>query len=319
VSDLAAARLGDERAFERLVAGHRHELHVHCYRMLGGIHDAEDAVQETLVAAWRGLGSFQERSSLRAWLYRIATNCCLRLARSRPQRRLSWDLAPARSPEDDLGSPGAEPVWIEPLVETDPAEAFGRRETVELAYVAALQHLPAKQRAVLVLCEVMQFPAVEVAGLLETTPAAVNSALQRARATLARLTPQSTQQHERLEADERRVVEAFVEAFVAADVRALVELLTEDVRFSMPPLPAWFDGLEDVAGFYEKRVFATRWRVLPWPDVNGQPAVMGYQEQEGEFRRSALMVFSFRDGRVSWIASFLEPALLAGMGAPETV
>jgi RNA polymerase sigma-70 factor (TIGR02960 family) len=189
---LADARRGDEAAFELLVERHRGELYAHCYRMLGSIQDAEDAVQESLLGAWRGLAGFEGRSSLRTWLFRVATNACLRLGARRPRRMLSFDHGPARADVHDLGEPVGGPVWLEPWPdqppgdeEADPAAAYARRESVELAFVAALQHLPATQRAVLILREVLGFSAAEVAGILGTTPASVNSAMQRARGPTA--------------------------------------------------------------------------------------------------------------------------------------
>lgn len=331
MNTLAAAQAGDEHAFAELVAGYRRELHVHCYRMLGSLEDAEEALQETLVAAWRGLGGFEQRSSLRAWLYRIATNCCLRIAGKRPKRVLSWDRGPARSPDDDIGTFLTEPVWLDPwpgdvpsLTGTDvdrgdPAAAFDQKEAVELAYVAALQHLPPNQRAVLILREVLAFSAAEVADLLDTSIQSVNSALQRARRTVATRTAvlagRRTQQAELLDADQRGAVAAFVTAFERGDVPALIELLAADVRFTMPPLPAWFDGRDDVAGFFSRRVFETRWRAMRI-EANGQPAVACYQERDGAFRLSALSVLGFRDGRICWIASFLDPAVLERTALP---
>jgi len=322
MSTLAAAQAGDEQAFAELVAGYRRELHVHCYRMLGSLDDADEALQETLLAAWRGLGGFEQRSSLRAWLYRIATNCSLRLASKRPMRMLSWDCGPARAPMDDLGAPVGGPIWLQPWPhdvtatgtdDADPAAAYGRKESVELAYIAALQHLPANQRAVLILREVLEFPAAEVADLLDTSTQSVNSALQRARKTVAARVPGRSQQDERLEADQRGLVDAFVEAFERGDISALVRLLAEDVRFTMPPLPAWFDGRDAVTEFFARRVFATTWRAVPL-ELNGQPGFAGYQQLSGSFRVGAVNVLSFRAGKVSWIASFLDPAVHARLG-----
>jgi len=323
MSTLAAAQAGDEAAFEQLVAGHRGELHAHCYRMLGSVHDADDALQETMVAAWRGLAGFEQRSSLRAWLYRIATNCCLRLASKRPRRILSWDHGPPRGPDDDLGEPLTERIFLEPwpgdLVarteEDVPEPSYGMKEAVELAYVAALQHLPANQRAVLILREVLSFTAAEVADMLDTSVASVNSALQRARRSVAERVPERSQQVERLTVDEQQVVNAFVNAWEHADVSAIVDLLAEDVRFTMPPLPAWFDGRTDVAAFIAERVFATPWRLVPVV-ANSQPAFACYQQVDGVFRLGAINVLSFRDGRISWIAAFLEPDVLARFGVP---
>jgi RNA polymerase sigma-70 factor (ECF subfamily) len=225
---LAEARSGDPAAFERLVASYRNELYAHCYRMLGSVHDAEDALQESLLGAWRGLAGFAGRSSLRAWLYRISTNACLRLIARRPRRIRSADYGPPRQGTDDLGAPVTEPIWLEPWPEDvpadepDPAASYLRREGVELAFVAALQHLPGTQRAVLILREVLEFSAAEAARILDTTPASVNSALQRARKAVEERVPGTPQQAElaALGADgQRELVDAFVTAWERADVR----------------------------------------------------------------------------------------------------
>ena len=319
--DVAAARAGDEAAFTRLVQRHRRELAAHCYRMLGSPSDAEDALQETLLAAWRGLPGFEGRSSLRTWLYRVATSVCLRQARRRP-RLLSPDAGPPRSDVTALGEPVPGPVWLEPLPEDlvddraddlDPASAYLRRESVELAYVAALQHLPATQRAVLLLREVLGYSAAETAALLDTTPASVTSALQRARGGLARRLPARSQQAElaRLgDAGRAALVERFVAAWERADVDALLELLTEDVRFTMPPLPAWFAGRDDVGRFLAQRVFATPWRLRP-ATVNASPGLLGEQHADGAWRPGSVIVLGLREGRVGWIAGFVDPALHA--------
>ncbi|WP_203417140.1 RNA polymerase subunit sigma-70 [Jiangella ureilytica] len=254
-----------DETFERLVGPYRRELTAHCYRMLGSVQDAEDAVQETLLAAWRGLDGFEGRSSVRTWLYRIATHACLRLSSKRPPRLLSPDHGPARRDVWELGSPVAGPVWLEPWP-TDPADEYVTRESVELAFVAALQHLPATQRAVLILREVLQYSAAETASLLDTTPASVNSALQRARASVGERLPAVSQRDElsALGADgQRELLDAFVAAWEAADVPALLALLAEDARFTMPPLPAWFSGRVDVGRFLAERVFETPWKLRP--------------------------------------------------------
>ncbi|WP_457111451.1 sigma-70 family RNA polymerase sigma factor [Marmoricola sp. URHA0025 HA25] len=312
---LAAAQAGDHDAFAELVAPHRHELRVHCYRMLGSADDADDAVQETLVASWRGIGGFEQRSSLRAWLYRIATNVCLRMADQRKRRILSWDHGPARSPDDDLGMPEPGP-WLEPW--TDPDAAYERKETIGLAFVAALQHLPPNQRAVLILRDVLDFSAAEVADQLDTSVASVTSALQRARQGVEARVPDREQSSVGVAEIENAVVTAFVDAFERRDVDALVSLLAEDVRFTMPPLPTWFDGREDVGGFFARRVFATPWRARP-VQVNGQPALACYQEVDGELRLSALNVLTIAGGRISWIASFLDPKCLGRLGLPASL
>jgi RNA polymerase sigma-70 factor (TIGR02960 family) len=323
---LADARRGDEAAFELLVERHSGELYAHCYRMLGSAQDAEDAVQESLLGAWRGLASFEGRSSLRTWLFRVATNACLRLSSRRPRRMLSFDHGPARSETRDLGEPVTGPVWLEPWPddlpaddEPDPAAAYLRRESVELAFVAALQHLPGTQRAVLILREVLGFTAAEVAGILDTTPASVNSAMQRARATVEQRLPRRTQQAElaALGPDGRRaLVDAFVTAWERADVPALLDLLAEDARFTMPPLPAWFDGREDVGRFLAERVFATPWRLVSIA-ANGQPAFACYQYDGGRFRLGAVNVLSLRDGQISWIAGFVDPQMVRRFSVPK--
>jgi RNA polymerase sigma-70 factor (TIGR02960 family) len=321
--DLTAARSGDEDAFGRLVTRHRRELVAHCYRMLGSPQDAEDALQETLLAAWRGLPGFEGRSSLRTWLYRVATSVCLRQGRRRP-RLLSPDAGPPRSDVADLGEPVPGPVWLEPLPEDlvddeDPGTAYLRRESVELAFVAALQHLPATQRAVLLLREVLGYSAAETAALLDTTPASVNSALQRARAAVAGRVPPSSQQAElaRLgEAGRAALVDRFVAAWERADVPALLDLLTEDVRFTMPPLPAWFAGRADVGRFLTERVFATPWRLTP-VRVNASIGLLCEQHADGVWRPGSVTVLGLDGGRVDWIAGFVDPALprLFGTGS----
>jgi RNA polymerase sigma-70 factor (TIGR02960 family) len=322
---LADARRGDQAAFELLVARHRKDLYAHCYRMLGSVQDAEDAVQEALLGAWKGLASFEGRSSLRTWLVRVATHACLRLSSRRPRRMLSFDHGPARSDPRDLGEPVTGPVWLEPWPDelptddaSDPAAEYLRRESVELAFVAALQHLPGTQRAVLLLREVLGFTAAEVAGILDTTPASVNSAMQRARATVAQRVPPPSQQAELAalgRGGRRALVEAFVTAWERADVPALLDLLAEDARFTMPPLPAWFDGRQDLGRFLAERMFATPWRLVPIA-ANGQPAFACYQDDGGRLRLGAVNVLSLRDRQISWIAGFLDPQVLRRFSVP---
>ena len=329
---LEVARRGDGVAFGHLVEPYRAELHAHCYRMLGSVQDAEDALQEALLGAWRGMAGFEGRSSLRAWLYRVSTNACLRLIARRPPRMLSVDRGPPRRDTDDLGEPVAGPVWLEPWPEevppgepgdADPAASYLRRESVELAFVAALQHLPGTQRAVLILREVLEFSAAEVARILDTTPASVNSALQRARKAVDQRVPRPTQQAEldALGVDGRReLVDAFVAAWERADVAAIMELLAEDARFTMPPLPAWFLGRQDVGRFFAERMFATPWRLLPIR-ANGQLAFACYQGDPGGegFRLGAINVLSLRAGRIVEIAGFLDPDLHRHFGLPEAL
>jgi RNA polymerase sigma-70 factor (TIGR02960 family) len=323
---LAAARRGDPAAFERLITNYRGELYAHCYRMLGSVQDAEDALQESLLGAWRGMAGFEGRSSLRTWLYRVSTNACLRLIARRPRRLLSPDHGPSRQDIRDLGEPVTGPVWLEPLPDevaarepddADPAARYLRRESVELAFVAALQHLPGTQRAVLILRDVLQFSAAEVARILDTSTASVNSALQRARKAVDERVPDTPQQVEldALGADARRaLVDAFVAAWERADVAAILELLAEDARFTMPPLPAWFDGRPDIGRFFAERVFATPWRLVP-VGANGQLAFACYQGDR--YRLGAINVLSLRAGRIVELTGFLDPEVHRRFGLPE--
>ena len=328
--DLAAARAGNHAAFERLVAPHRPALHAHCYRLLGSVHDAEDAVQDALVGAWRGLAGFEGRSSLRTWLYRIATNAATRVGRRRSPRVLAIDHAPPRTDVNDLGAPVTDAVFVEPWPgdvpdlagEGDPAGRYDRRESVELAFVAALQTLPATQRAVVVLRDVLAIPATEVADTLDTTPTAVNSALQRARATLgARLGDTRQQTTLRALGDEgqRRLVDGLVRAWERRDLDALVGLLADDVRLTMPPLPAWFAGRDAVRTFFGERMFATPWRLVP-TTANAQPALACYQgDAEGRFPLSGVVVLGVGAGGVTALDSFLDRAAVAPFALPPEV
>lgn len=330
---LAQARAGDNAAFGRLIAPHRRRLHAHCYRMLGSPHDADDALQETLLAAWRGLASFQGRSALGTWLYQISTHACLRLITQRPWRRESPDHGPAFHTTAELGEMVAGPVWLEPLPDAeapwrsdtheDPAVLLARRESVALAFVSALQHLPGNQRAVLLLREVLEHSAAEVAEMLETSVAAVNSALQRAQKTMKDRLPAVSQPAELQALGEQglqQLLGAFLTAWDARDVQQLTRLFTDDVRFTMPPLPSWFEGRPAVERFLAERVFATAWRMLPL-GANGQPGFACYMRAEGEaqFRPGAITLLSLRDGRIAGLHSFLDPALHRRFGLAEEI
>ncbi len=329
---LEAARAGDAAAFDRLVGGFLDELYAHCYRMLGSVQDAEDALQESLLGAWRGLAGFEGRSSLRTWLYRISTNACLRQIARRPRRGRSEDNAPAIRTTSDLGEWVSGPVWLEPLPDEaplgeqsggDPAEAYLRRESVELAFVAALQHLPGTQRAVLILRDVMGFSAAETADILGTTRVSVNSALQRARTAVEQRAPRTSQQVE-LDAlgteGQRELVTALVSAWERADVDGMLALLAEDARFTMPPLPAWFAGREDIGRFLRERMLATSWRVEPI-HANGQLALACYQREGdlGPFRLAAINVLTVREGRIVALDAFLDPAVYGRFRLPEVL
>jgi RNA polymerase sigma-70 factor (ECF subfamily) len=317
---LAAARGGDQDAFGRLVEPHRRELHAHCYRMLGSLHDAEDALQDALLRAWRGLPRFDGRSSLRSWLYRIATNTSLDVINRRPKRVLPIDYAPSADPHDGPGMPMVESAWVEPYPDdrlgledglAGPEARFERRESLELAFVAALQHLPANQRAALILREVLGFSAQEVAESLETTVASVNSALQRARTTVdERLPEQSQQATLRTLGDQRltEIVEGYMDAMDRGDVEAVVGMLAEDAAWSMPPLASWYRGHDDLRDFLALGPLSGkfRWRRLSaW--ANGQPAVAAYtwHEDEHAYLPFALDVLTLRGDRIQEVTAFI--------------
>src|SRR6266852_2540512 len=271
---LLAAQSGDGDAFGRLVDPLRRELQAHCYRMLGSYADAEDALQETLLRAWRSLARFEGRSSLRSWLYRIATNACLRAIERRPKRVLPMDYAPAADPHGARAGPVNDPVWLEPYPDASlgleglagPDARYEQREGIELAFIAALQHLPARQRAVLILRDVLGFSARETATALETTPVSVDSALQRAHKTVDQRLPERSQQATLRSLSDgalRQVVRRYVTAWERNDVDAVVAMLAEDAKLAMPPLPTWYSGREQVAIFLSGLLAGARWRLIP--------------------------------------------------------
>jgi RNA polymerase sigma-70 factor (TIGR02960 family) len=309
-------RVSAEADFQALVAPHRRELHAHCYRMLGSLQDAEDALQDALLGAWRGLAGFEGRGSLRSWLYRVTTNACLQLIAQRPKRLLSADHGPAADPDRPVDQPVEGPVWLEPYPE-DPQAGIEKRESIELAFIAALQHLPATQRAVLILCEVVELGASEVAELLGTSVASVNSALQRARqAVEQRVPPRSQQETLRAlgEGHQQQLVASFVAAWERADVPALLALLAKDARFTMPPLPSWYDGRDAVGRFLAQQVFATAWRLVPLR-ASGQLAFACYQGPA--FHLGALNVLTLRGHEIVEMTGFLDPAVHAKFSLPH--
>ena len=328
---LTVARGGDDDAFRLLVEPHRAELHAHCYRMLGSLHDAEDALQDALLRAWRGLSGFDGRSGLRRWLYRITTNACLDAISRRPKRVLPIDYEPSADLAADV--PLGPSTWVEPYPDeaigleggyAGPAACYEQREAVELAFVAALQHLPPRQRAVLILREVLGFSAREVAESLRTTTASVNSALQRARKTLSDRLPERSQQATLSSLGDERVcelVERFSDAFERGDIDAIVALLAEDVTFAMPPYTSWSRGRDAVTdswlmpGGPEPRL-----RYLP-TRANGQLALAAYRLEPAQDRYVpiALDVLTLRDRQIADITAFRTPEVFPRFGLPEAL
>ena len=327
---LDAARGGDEQAFQHLVESHRPALLAHCYRMLGSLHDAEDALQDTLLRAWRGLEGFQANRPLRPWLYRIATNACLDVMAKRPKRVLPIDYGDPSAPELGPGRPQTEAPWLEPYPDEElslpegfaaPEARYEQRESVELAFVAALQHLPARQRAVLILREVLGFSAREVAQSLDTTAASVNSALQRARQTVEDRLPDRSQQATLRSLGDQRlrdVVQSYVEAWESRNVDSMVAMLVEEATFAMPPHPHWFRGRDAVVAFVagagtpKLRHIVTR--------ANGQPAIGWYylDDARGAYVPASLEVLALEGDRVKEITAFAAAETFFGpFGLPD--
>jgi RNA polymerase sigma-70 factor, ECF subfamily len=327
-----AARAGDHGAFARLAEPYRRELHVHCYRMLGSVEDAEDAVQEAYLRAWTRLDSFAGRAPFRAWLYGIATHACLDALRRRKARVWPTDVT---GPADPRGEPlpPVEVPWLQPypdrLLEAaappggEPEEVVTGKETMELAFLAAIQRLPARQRAVLILRDVLEWSASETAASLDMTRAAVNSALQRAHATLAEHLPVARDDWpSSSNAAEKALLERLIAAWERADTAALVGLLRADARLVMPPRPTWFAGRDAVEVFFRHHVFGdmgTDWVLLPTA-ANRQPAFALYWRAPGDpaYRRFAIGVLRIEGGGIAEIALFVQPELFASFALPAT-
>ena len=296
---------------------HRRELTGYCYRMLGSPFDAEDAVQETFIRAWRSFDRFEGRSSLRSWLYRIATNVSLDMLSGRERRARPMDLGPSREPVVENLNALPEVTWIEPIPdgrvvpEGDPAEVAIAHDTIRLAFVAALQHLPPRQRAVLILCEVLRWQASEVAELLETSVASVNSALQRARATLE-ATDLSTEAELSVDAADAELLERYVQAFERYDMEALTALVHEDATQPMPPYDLWLTGRDDIfRWWYGPGIGCQGSRVIPTVSANGAPAFGQYKPAEGGgYEPWALQVVEIADGKIAELTFFLETETL---------
>ncbi len=310
----APTATGDD--LQRQFEAHRMELRAYCYRMLASPFEADDAVQETFIRAWRAFGSFEGRSSVRSWLYRIATNVCLDMLRSSQRRARPVDLGPAQEPIAANLNELPEATWLEPIPDRlvvaeggDPAETAVVRDSVRLAFVAALQHLPPRQRAALILCEVLQWQASEVAELLETSVASVNSALQRARATLQTGRPASDAA---LSAADKAMLDRYVKAFEAYDVTALTALIHEDATQSMPPYDMWIAGRDDIfAWWFGPGIGCKGSRVIPAPSANGLPTFGQYKPSpNGGYEPWALQVLDVHDGKVGEFTFFLSTKTL---------
>jgi RNA polymerase sigma-70 factor, ECF subfamily len=311
MTDVAAPNL------ERTLEQHRAELTGYCYRMLGSGFEAEDAVQETMVRAWRGFDRFEGRAALRSWLYRIATNVCLDMLQSRKRRALPMDLGPASPGDVSAGERLPENLWLQPIPDgralpatDDPAEMAETRETIRVAFVAALQHLPPRQRAVLILREVLRWKASEVAELLDTSVASVNSALQRARATLA-ATDLSAEPLQPDDDAQRTLLARYVDAFERFDIESLVSLLHEDATMSMPPYALWLHGAAELGKWLRGAGVGCRGSRFRAVDANGSPAFAQWRPSEsgGGYEAWAIHVLKVSDGRIAGIDFFVDPNL----------
>jgi RNA polymerase sigma-70 factor, ECF subfamily len=335
---LLAARAGDEGAFAALVERHQRELRVHCYRMLGSFDESEDLVQETFVRAWQGLRRFEGRSSLRAWLYRIATNACLDALDGRARRVLPHGVAAASDP-DAAVAPANDIPWLQPFPDRswepagptadEPEGVVVAKETLELVFLAALQHLPPRQRAVLILCDVVGWPAQQTASLLDGSVASANSALQRARATMRAHLPEgrldwapATEPTEQ----QRAVLRRYMDAVERADLAAMADLLADEVRATMPPYPMWFQGRDAVAATLamswkpDSPSFVGRFRMVA-TGANRQPAAAAYVAalDEPAYRAFAIAVLRIERGLIAEMTAFHDPRLFAAFALPPTL
>lgn len=331
---ITAAQQGDDKAYGRLVVAYRAELHVHCYRMLGSYADAEDALQEALVRAWRGIGGFERRGSLRSWLYSVATNACLKVLERRPRRVLPVDFGPAVDPHRGSAPPPVEVAWIEPYPDQHeiaadlaaaPEARYDQRESVELAFIAALQHLTPRQRAALILHDVLGYPAAQIARMLHTTSASVYSSLQRAhKAAAGRLPHQSQQATLRALGDSglRDLAGRYVEAWHRGDVDAIVAMLTSDAILSMPPQPAWFGGTVAIRAFLMTWPMAQRGLcrlAATW--ANGQLAFGHYllDGNEGRYLGHSLDVLTLRGTQIAAVTAFVVPDSFGSFGLTPSI
>jgi RNA polymerase sigma-70 factor, ECF subfamily len=326
---VAIAEQPVDEEFVRLADPFRRELLAHCYRMLGSIHDAEDLVQETYLRAWRSYDRFEGRSSLRTWLYRIATSACLTALEGRNRRPLPTGLGSPSGDPDETVVENNEVPWLEPVPDavvgaegTDPAAIVTSRESIRLALIAALQHLPPRQRAVLILRDVLKWRAAEVAEMLDTTTTAVNSILQRARAQLEQVAPAEEDVVEPSDPDQRELLDRYVTAFEQYDTAALVKLFTNDAVWEMPPFTAWFQGPTDIGRLVELQCPATGpgdLRLLP-SQANGQPAFGMYlRGDDGLYHAFSLHVLTLRGPAIGHVVAFFETGLFPTFGLPQTL
>jgi len=338
---LAAARHGDAREFSELAEPYRRELQVHCYRILGSTHDAEDMVQETMLRAWKRLKTYEGRASFRAWLYKIATNVCLDTLdkrHRRSKRLLPNNLFSPADPHKPVEPPMTEIFWLEPLPDewiadssaVNPETRYSRRESISLAFLTALQLLPARQRAVLILKDVMDWPAKEIAELLDTTPSSVNSALHRARVTLSKSYHGQEPHATTDDTDEQtqETLEKYIQAWQTADANGLAALLRKDAILSMPPSPSWYAGSESIRVFVSNTVFADngmmfpgiaigRWKLLPL-QANGESGAAVYQRMENnEYHSFGVHVLTCVNGQIVQVSCFIDPSLPTLFGLPE--
>ncbi|HEX6270294.1 MAG TPA: sigma-70 family RNA polymerase sigma factor [Anaerolineales bacterium] len=339
-SRLAAARNGDKDQFSELTEPYRRELQIHCYRILGSLQEAEDLVQETFLRAWRRLETYQSRASFRAWLYKIATNACLDVLDQRRRRPLPIDIYPVSDPNAPIEPPPSEISWLEPFPDewlvdqtaANPEARYSLYESVSLAFLTALQALPPRQRAALILTDVLDWSAREVAELLETSLSSVNSALHRARVTLAKHYHGHEPEHSsRAEADERtqKLLDQYVEAWQTANIAALVALLKKDAILTMPPSPSWYRGKDAIRTFTANTVLADhamftgkakgRWKLLPL-HANAGPAFAIYQRAEaGDYQFSGIHVLTIQVHHLTHITCFMDPSLWRYFGVPAII
>jgi RNA polymerase sigma-70 factor (ECF subfamily) len=322
----------DQQAFGATVEPHRRELQAHCYRMLGSVQDAEDMVQETFLRAWRRRETFEGRASLRAWLYKIATNTCLDALEKRPRRAVPVTRQAVSTMDEPIPHMVKEPIWLEPYPDDllaagddNPERRYSARESITLAFVAALHLLPPRQRAVLILRDVLDWQASEVADLLDMSVPAVKSALHRARTTLAERAPTTVDVGaDVLDEAAQNQLEDYVRAWETADVNALLALLTDNARFSMPPIPSWYQGRESIRRLVSATVFSGdangRWRLLP-TRANHQLAFGLYRrgDANGPYNAYGIQVLTFDGGRIADITTFINPALFGYFKLPPSL